>query len=113
MATTDKKLFPAWEAMDKVESMSERELDELPFGAIQLDANGKILRYNHTGSSTASVGLANGDRMARDRMARDRLARDRLARGDGRKFPMSPSASPKHVAQARRPSTSIEKLNAR
>jgi len=66
MSAVDEKLFPAWESMGRVEDMSEGELDALPFGAIQLDANGKILRYNHTGSSTASVGLANGERMTRN-----------------------------------------------
>ena len=44
--TGDKKLFPEWERMDQVDSMTPRELDALPFGAIQLDARGKILRYN-------------------------------------------------------------------
>ena len=30
----------------RVEKLSARELDELPFGAIQLDADGKILSFN-------------------------------------------------------------------
>lgn len=30
----------------QVEQLSARELDELPFGAIQLDAQGKILSFN-------------------------------------------------------------------
>jgi len=30
----------------KVDSVSEAELDSLPYGVIQLDATGKVLRYN-------------------------------------------------------------------
>ena len=44
----DRTLFPDWKKMDKVEEMTERELDGLPFGAIQLNGEGKVLRYNRT-----------------------------------------------------------------
>ena len=40
--------------------LSGRQIDELPFGAIQLDADGKVLRYNatearHSGRTAAAV----------------------------------------------------------
>ena len=41
-----KHLFPNWEAMEHVDEMSVDELDELPFGVIQLDGEGKISRYS-------------------------------------------------------------------
>ena len=36
--------------LEKVTRMSESELDSLPFGAIRLDKDGKILSYNMTES---------------------------------------------------------------
>jgi photoactive yellow protein len=36
--------------LEKIDRMSETELDELPFGAIRLDRNGVILSYNMTES---------------------------------------------------------------
>ncbi len=39
----------------RMEAMSEGELDELPFGAIELDAQGKILRFNRYESSLSGV----------------------------------------------------------
>jgi photoactive yellow protein len=32
--------------LQRIDSMSEQELDALPHGAIQLDTNGTVLRYN-------------------------------------------------------------------
>ena len=45
---------------NKLGSMSPKQIDELAFGAIQLDAQGKILRYNEaeaqiTGRNAAAV----------------------------------------------------------
>jgi photoactive yellow protein len=45
---------------NKLSSMSTKQIDELAFGAIQLDAQGKILRYNEaeaqiTGRSAGAV----------------------------------------------------------
>lgn len=37
-----------WRQIERIEEMSEGELNELPFGAIQLDEQGRILRYNQT-----------------------------------------------------------------
>jgi photoactive yellow protein len=39
----------------QVESQSEQELDGLPFGAIQLDAKGKILKYTDYESKLAGI----------------------------------------------------------
>lgn len=39
-------LFPGWRIVEQVEDVTQLELDKLPFGAIQLDAEGKILSYN-------------------------------------------------------------------
>lgn len=36
--------------LQSIESMSEAQLDELPFGAIHLDKDGKVLSYNRTES---------------------------------------------------------------
>ncbi|HYO76266.1 MAG TPA: photoactive yellow protein [Thermoanaerobaculia bacterium] len=36
--------------LEKIDRMSEQELDQLPFGAIRLDKEGKILSYNMTES---------------------------------------------------------------
>lgn len=36
--------------LEKIDRMSEEELDALPFGAIRLDREGKILNYNMTES---------------------------------------------------------------
>lgn len=41
-------VFSDWEKMDEVEGMSAETFNSLPFGAIQLDKDGKILRYNNT-----------------------------------------------------------------
>lgn len=45
---TVQELFPDWQKMDNVDSMSGDQFDNLPFGAIQLDADGTILRFNAT-----------------------------------------------------------------
>ncbi|HTU40579.1 MAG TPA: PAS domain-containing protein [Candidatus Aquilonibacter sp.] len=37
---------PAPELFQKIDSMNEQELDALPQGVIQLDAEGKVLKYN-------------------------------------------------------------------
>lgn len=42
------RYFPQWEKMARVDGMAGEELDELPFGAIQLDGEGTILQYNRT-----------------------------------------------------------------
>jgi photoactive yellow protein len=34
--------------IEQIESLGERELDQLPFGAIRLDRNGTILAFNQT-----------------------------------------------------------------
>ena len=34
--------------IERIENFGERELDELPFGAIRLDRNGTILSFNQT-----------------------------------------------------------------
>lgn len=36
----------AWNRMENVDDMSTEELNELPFGAIQLSPDGKVLSYN-------------------------------------------------------------------
>jgi photoactive yellow protein len=36
--------------LEEIDRMSEQQLDELPFGAIRLDREGKILSYNMTES---------------------------------------------------------------
>lgn len=46
--TTAATVFPDWEKMDEVDGMSAEAFNRLPFGAIQLDKDGKILRYNNT-----------------------------------------------------------------
>jgi photoactive yellow protein len=43
------------ELYTRVDILSEKELDELPHGAIQLDRKGKILKYNLPESRLASV----------------------------------------------------------
>ena len=42
------KLFPNWEDVEKVDGVTHSHLDSLPFGAIELDEEGRILRYNQT-----------------------------------------------------------------
>ena len=42
-----------------VDNLSEEELDHLPFGAIQLDTSGLVLRYNSYESSLSRVHKAN------------------------------------------------------
>ncbi len=39
----------------RMSDLSEKEVDELPFGAIELDAQGKILRFNRYESSLSGV----------------------------------------------------------
>jgi photoactive yellow protein len=34
--------------LEEIDRMNERELDQLPFGAIRLDKDGKVLSYNRT-----------------------------------------------------------------
>lgn len=46
--------------IERIDSLSDREVDELPFGAIRLDREGNILRFNQkesdlTGRSAAAV----------------------------------------------------------
>lgn len=50
MPTPDRTLFPGWEAMERVESLDATAFDGLPFGAIALDPDGVVLRYNMTES---------------------------------------------------------------
>ncbi|MEM8994400.1 MAG: PAS domain-containing protein [Acidobacteriota bacterium] len=38
--------LPELHQMDEIEGMSRAELDELPYGAIKLDADGSIVEYN-------------------------------------------------------------------
>ncbi len=46
----DLENFPGWQQMENVDTMGQLDFDKLPFGAIQLDERGKVLRYNHTES---------------------------------------------------------------
>jgi photoactive yellow protein len=39
---------PSLQTLQSVDAMSEAELDTLPFGAIRLDKEGKVLSYNAT-----------------------------------------------------------------
>lgn len=48
MKTRDETVFPQWSKMEQVTDLPEEEFNTLPFGAIQLDGDGKVLRYNHT-----------------------------------------------------------------
>jgi photoactive yellow protein len=41
--------------LDDLDAMSEAELDDLPYGMIQLDAGGRILKYNAVESRLASL----------------------------------------------------------
>ncbi len=41
--------------LDAADEMTAEELDALPYGMIQLDANGRILKYNAVESRIASV----------------------------------------------------------
>ena len=41
---------PSMRELESVGKMSEADLDALPFGAIQLDGDGKVLKYNQTES---------------------------------------------------------------
>ena len=50
---------PAPDFFQKVESMSEQELDALPQGVIQLDADGRVLRYNAYEAKLAGVAKEN------------------------------------------------------
>lgn len=43
--TTDHNL-PDWHRLESIEAMSTDELDALPFGAIRLDPEGRIVSYN-------------------------------------------------------------------
>lgn len=45
---TQERLAEDWVEVDKVESMTAEELDRLPIGAIQLDGERNILKYNLT-----------------------------------------------------------------
>lgn len=51
---TGQNVFQTFD-QDRVESLSEQELDGLWFGAIQLDANGKILKNNEYESKLAGI----------------------------------------------------------
>ena len=57
-------VFPEWHRMEQVDVMSNDELDELPFGAIELDASGMILRYN--AAETAISGMASSEVVGRN-----------------------------------------------
>ncbi|MEL7058745.1 MAG: photoactive yellow protein [Acidobacteriota bacterium] len=41
-----RKVFKGWQTMEQVDDLDQQQLDELPFGAIQLDPDGQILAYN-------------------------------------------------------------------
>ena len=41
---------PSLRELESVGEMSEKDLDALPFGAIRLDGDGKVLKYNQTES---------------------------------------------------------------
>jgi photoactive yellow protein len=45
--------------IQRVDLLSERDLDDLPIGMIQLDANGKILRFNKTEAQLARLNRDN------------------------------------------------------
>jgi photoactive yellow protein len=46
---------PVESIYQKIHALSERQLDELPHGAIQLDKHGKILSYNRFESALSGV----------------------------------------------------------
>ena len=48
-----KKLFPEWESIEKIADLTPTEVERLPFGAIQLDGDGRILTYNRAESELA------------------------------------------------------------
>ena len=43
------------ELLRQVENLSSKELDELPFGLIQLDRTGRILKFNQTEAKLARI----------------------------------------------------------
>ncbi|MEL7061888.1 MAG: PAS domain-containing protein [Acidobacteriota bacterium] len=45
------RVFLGWHHMATVDRLDEAQLDDLPFGAIQLDAEGRVVRYNATEAS--------------------------------------------------------------
>jgi photoactive yellow protein len=47
--------MPISRLLDQVDDLSAAELDELPYGIIQLDARGVILKYNATESRLAQL----------------------------------------------------------
>ena len=54
-STQDLAVFPDWRQMERIDVLDARELDRLPFGAIQLDAEGNVLKYNRTESSISGL----------------------------------------------------------
>jgi len=44
------------EVLQRVDVLTETELDRLPMGMIQLDRNGTVLKYNQTESELAQIG---------------------------------------------------------
>lgn len=55
MPTTAAKLPSAEDVLSRVESLRPHELDALPHGMIQLDRDGKILKYNQTEAELARL----------------------------------------------------------
>jgi photoactive yellow protein len=51
----DRSLPSIRELLDTVDQLSAAELDGLPYGIIQLDTAGRILKYNATESALASL----------------------------------------------------------
>lgn len=49
--------FKNWRQMEEVDAMTEAQLDQLPYGAIELDVQGNILRYNATESAISGRAL--------------------------------------------------------
>jgi photoactive yellow protein len=50
MAKLGTEALPEWQELEKVDHLSSNELDDLPFGVIQLDEEGVIQMYNATES---------------------------------------------------------------
>ncbi|MEM1182973.1 MAG: PAS domain-containing protein [Acidobacteriota bacterium] len=61
---TAQAVFPDWHRTEAVDELSEDEFDDLPFGAIRLDAGGVVTHYN--GAEAKISGRQKGDVIGRN-----------------------------------------------
>jgi PAS domain-containing protein len=87
--------------LEAADAMTSEELDALPYGMIQLDANGRILKYNAVESRLASLPQAHAVGQAVLHRGRPPARRSRTSTAASRKASSASRSTPRSSSTSR------------